>query len=30
MSYDPNAKTADLLARLRAIKDAHIYPKEKA
>ena len=30
MSYDPNAKTADLLARLRAFMDAHIYPNEKA
>ena len=30
MSYEPNAKTADLLARLRAFMDAHIYPNEKA
>ena len=30
MSYDPNAKTADLLARLRAFMVAHIYPNEKA
>lgn len=29
MSYEPNAKTADLLARLRAFMDAHIYPNEK-
>ena len=30
MSYEPNAKTADLLTRLRAFMDAHIYPNEKA
>ena len=30
MSYEPNARTADLLARLRAFMDAHIYPKEQA
>lgn len=29
MSYEPNAKTADLLTRLRAFMDAHIYPNEK-
>jgi acyl-CoA dehydrogenase len=29
MSYDPNARTADLLARLRAFMDAHVYPNEK-
>ena len=29
MSYEPNAKTADLLARLRAFMDAHIYPNEQ-
>jgi len=30
MSYEPNAKTTDLLARLRAFMDAHIYPNEQA
>jgi len=30
MSYEPNAKTTDLLARLRAFMDAHIYPSERA
>ncbi|MCP1470339.1 acyl-CoA dehydrogenase [Sphingobium sp. OAS761] len=30
MSYDPNPRTADLLARLRAFMDAHIYPNEQA
>ena len=30
MSYEPNARTADLLARLRAFMDAHIYPNEQA
>lgn len=30
MSYEPNAKTADLLARLRAFMHEHIYPNEKA
>ena len=27
--YAPNARTADLLARLRAFMDAHIYPNER-
>ncbi|HUD90350.1 acyl-CoA dehydrogenase family protein [Sphingobium sp.] len=30
MSYEPNARTADLLARLRAFMDANIYPNEQA
>ncbi|WP_375196244.1 acyl-CoA dehydrogenase family protein [Sphingobium sp.] len=30
MSYEPNAKTEDLLARLRAFMDAHVYPQEQA
>ena len=30
MSYEPNARTADLLTRLRAFMDAHIYPNERA
>ncbi|QGP80537.1 acyl-CoA dehydrogenase family protein [Sphingobium sp. CAP-1] len=30
MSYEPNAKTTDLLARLRVFMDAHIYPNEQA
>jgi acyl-CoA dehydrogenase len=28
MSYEPNAKTQDLLARLRAFMDQHIHPNE--
>jgi acyl-CoA dehydrogenase len=30
MSYDPNPRTTDLLARLRAFMDAHIYPNDQA
>jgi Acyl-CoA dehydrogenases len=30
MSYEPNARTADLLSRLRAFMDGHIYPNEQA
>ena len=29
MSYEPNARTADLLERLRAFMAAHIYPNEQ-